>query len=674
MSERAGSAGRVVLRNLTAHDYPGHIYLVGRKPMVVDDRPCLTDIDDLPEGIDLAVIATPAAAVASTLEGCVRRRAGAAVVFASGYAETEGSGGAAAQEALGEIAVHGNLALLGPNSIGYANFVDRFSVAFSPQAVDAVARSEFGAVAVIGQSGGIAAHVAKSLINRGVPISYWLTSGNEAGVDVVDLIRFLADDAVTRTIAVYAEQIRRPGEFVAAIEEARARAISLVILHPGRSTLAQTALRSHTGAMVGDYSVMRLMTRHAGAALVDTLEELLDVTEALWRFPNPPAAGPGIVTFSGAMCAILSDASREIGLDLPELSPDQRQWLQDRLPAFLSARNPLDIGTQPVLFEPGAKALLDDPEIGSLLLSMPASEEVPLRAVLAAAEQSGKPLVVALHNEESALPAAFADVLQEQHVILTRSPERGLRTLAAVSAHARRLAGRAEQVPPRPLEDLPSLSAGTQAEWVGKGVLAAAGIKIPDGGLANSIEEALSTARRIGFPVAAKAQSAQLQHKTDAQMVVLDIADEAGLRAAWAGLNERLAHAGPQLTPDGILIEAMTSGGVELVVGARRHPGWGAVMMVGLGGVWIEALRDSVLLPVDSTKESIVSCLNELRGARLLNGFRGGPAADIEAVAAVVARIGQIMQTRKEIMEIEINPLLALPSGAVALDALIVTR
>jgi succinyl-CoA synthetase beta subunit len=225
-----------------------------------------------------------------------------------------------------------------------------------------------------------------------------------------------------------------------------------------------------------------------------------------------------------------------------------------------------------------------------------------------------------------------------------------------------------------PFKGLPKLGKSAQSEWLGKKVLAAAGIRVPDGDLARTVDEAAAVAKRIGYPVAIKAQAAALLHKTEAGGVMLNLADDAALRAAWDTLTKNVQRAAPDVTLDGVLVEKMSPKGVELMVGAKRDPGWGTVLLLGLGGIWVEALGDVQLLPGDAGEDQVREALGKLRSAKLLAGVRGAPRSDIEAVVQVVMAIGRLMRTMPELTEIDVNPLMvhAKGQGATALDALIV--
>jgi acyl-CoA synthetase (NDP forming) len=263
----------------------------------------------------------------------------------------------------------------------------------------------------------------------------------------------------------------------------------------------------------------------------------------------------------------------------------------------------------------------------------------------------------------------------ESPAVFSRSSDRMLRAITHYTRYGRLLARSRPAAAAKPVAGLPKLGKGTQPEWLGKNVLAAAGIRVPDGDLARTADEAISVAGRIGYPVVLKAQAAALSHKSEAGGVILNIANDDALRAAWDTLKRNVAGAAPGVTLDGGLVEKMSPKGIELMIGARRDPGWGAVLLVGLGGIWVEALNDVQLLPVDADRKEIAEALGKLRSAKILAGVRGAPPADIEAIVETVIGVGRLMQTVPEIVEIDVNPLMVhgRGQGATALDALIAT-
>jgi|HubBroStandDraft_3_1064219.scaffolds.fasta_scaffold01425_6 acyl-CoA synthetase (NDP forming) len=684
VSAKPGSAGRVVLELLHNNKFSGPIHIVGRSTADIEGHKVLASIDDLPENIDLAVLTLPAAAVREAVEGCVRRKVKAAVIFASGFAEV-GSDGNSEQDRIGAIARAGGVALVGPNCLGLMNFVDGFAaVFFSPQPIPRLPEGTRGAVAIVAQSGGLGNHLEAGLGARGVPVSCWISTGNEAGLGLADFIQYLLDDPVTQVIAIYAEDIRRPREFIDIAGEARRRGKPIVMLHPGRGVKAKEAARSHTGALTGDHAAMRTLVEQAGVVVVDNLDELMDVSEILARFPTPSKGDLGILTFSGAFCGIAHDFCEEIGVRLPALSKETLDQLTPILPAFLPPKNPLDLGTQtiqqPELLQTCVEALLHDPAIGALLISIPATSPrhsvIYVEGIAAASKTSSKPVALAILGDGSTLSPDFMAVVRKNNIVLSRSSDRTMRAMGKVIDYGNRNSALATRkaAPVAPVA-IPQLGAGAQPEWLGKKVLAALGIATPAGELARTVEAAVAVANRIGYPVAMKAQAAKLEHKTEAGGVMLGVANAEDVRSAWKTLHDNVARAQSGLKLDGVLVEAMSPRGLELVVGARRDPRWGPVVLVGLGGIWVEALGDVRLMPPDLSEAEIVGELHKLKTAKLLNGFRGAPPVDINAVADAVAAIGRLMRAHPGITEVDINPLMvhAAGHGATALDALIIT-
>lgn len=684
VSAKPGSAGRVVLELLGNNKFSGPVYLVGRSSTDIEGRKVLASIDEIPEDVDLAVLTLPAGAVREAVEGCVRRKVKVAVIFASGFAEV-GSDGVSEQDRIGEIARAGGLALVGPNCLGFMNFAEGFAaVFFSPQPTPRLPACTTGAVAIVAQSGGLGSHLQSGLNTRGVPVSCWISTGNEAGLGLADFIQYLLDDPVTQVIALYAEDIRRPQEFIDIAGEALQRGKPIVMMHPGRGAKAKEAARSHTGALTGDHAVMRTLVEHAGVVVVDTLDELMDVSEILARFPKPSKGDLGVLTFSGAFCGIAHDFCEDIGVHVPPLSAETVNHLTPLLPAFLPPKNPLDLGTQtiqqPELLQTCAEALLRDPAVGGLAISIPATSPrhslIYIEGIVAASKTSTKPVALAILGDASPLAPEFTAVVVKNKVVLSRSSDRTLRAMGKVIAYGNRnLALVQRKVVPLAPVRIPELSQGPQPEWLGKKVLAALGLKVPAGDLALSVEKAVSIADRIGYPVAMKAQGAKLEHKTEAGGVVLGVSNADEVRKVWTTLQQNVRRAQPGLKLDGVLVEAMSPRGLELVVGARRDRRWGPVLMVGLGGIWVEALGDVRLMPPDLTEDEILVELGKLRTAKLLKGFRGLPAVDVKAVAAAAAAVGRLMRARPDIAEVDVNPLMvhAAGDGATALDALIIT-
>ncbi|CAI09345.1 Organic acid-CoA ligase (ADP forming) similar to feruloyl-CoA synthetase [Aromatoleum aromaticum EbN1] len=671
------SFGGFVLANLENFGYRGDIHLVNRSRTHIQGRRCVPSVADLPHGVDVVVVAIPEAAVVDTVRACGERSANAAVIFSSGFAES-GDAGRTRQELLATVAGEAGLAIVGPNCMGLTNFIDGVPLTFEP--IEPLPRCDGQGIGIVAQSGAMAATIRDVLAGKGLPITYAISTGNEATLGAEDFLAHLIEDESTAVVGMYLEQIRRPRRFLELAAAARGAGKPVVLLVPGKSDRAREAAQSHTGALAGDYAVMRTLLESEGVVIVETLDELFDTVAILSRFPNPPASGPAFMTMSGALKNIALDQCDALGLAFPALSATTGAALRELLPAYATIDNPLDVTTVHVGSPevPGlvATRLLDDENIGSLIVSQVAGSRLSqldrARHLVPALGGTAKPVALVIMGDQSPLPEELTDAVRASRVPLFRSQDRALRAMAHVTAYARALE-RARSAPAR-LEiragALPG--AGTVAEYQGKQWLAAAGMTIPAGRLAGDVDEATRIAAEIGYPVVIKAQADALPHKSDVGGVIVALVDEAALRRGWEQLHTNLAQARPDLVLDGVLVETMAEKGLELVVGARRDPDWGPVVMVGLGGVWIEALKDVRLLPPDLGEAQIVEELHHLKGAALLRGLRGSPAVDVRKVAAAVAVVGALMRTNPEVTEIDINPLVAYPDRVVVLDALVV--
>jgi acyl-CoA synthetase (NDP forming) len=667
--------GGVILANCDRFGFSGDLHLISPTRDDIGGRPCVRSVDDLPEGVDALVLNVPRAAILPAIQAAARRRVGGVIVFSSGFAEA-GPEGQREQDEIAAICRRAGMALLGPNCMGYVNYAGGIALSFEP-----VTPQPLGArrsVAVIAQSGAAASGIRSGMQGRGISVALQAAIGNEAVVRASDLIDRIVAEGRADAIALYVEQIRDPAAFLAAVRRAREAGVPVIMMHPGRSKRGQEAAQSHTGSMVGDYALMRTSVENEAVVAVDTMDELFDTLAILHRYPTPTRGEIGVVTNSGAIRGMAFDFAEDIGLPIAQVSDVTLERLGALLPAGMEIDNPLDVGTtgfaKADIFGLATAAMLADPGVSAVLLPMagggPSQQRAKAEAIVPEALASTKPVVVAITGDESVLDPEFLLAMRASETPLFRSPERAMRALRLVRRYAAALHAAADRTPPatglaRWAEP------GVKPEYQGKHFLRSIGVRVPEGALAATLEEAVAIAARIGFPVVLKAQAAALSHKSDAGGVALNLRNEAALREGWTGMMDRLD--GTVL--DGVLVEQMSAPGLELVVGARNHPEWGPSVMVGLGGVLIEALDAAELLPADISHTRAVERIRALRGAKLLGEFRGRPARDVDAVADVVVKVGAAMRAGTGIQEIDINPLMVLAQGegAVALDALIVT-
>jgi acyl-CoA synthetase (NDP forming) len=676
-SATPGALGAGVLANLDRFGFPGDVHLINPNRSEINGRRCLRSTRDLPYGVDCAVFAIPSSGMTEAMAGCAARGVGGAVIFSGGFAEA-GPAGRALQDEIAGIARQHGIVLEGPNCLGFVNNVDRVALTFSPAApVNLEGRRAIG---IVSQSGAMASVLRAAFNAHDVAFSYAISTGNEALSSIEDYIAFLMDDAATTVIALIAEQFRHPRRFLELARSARERGKLIVVLHPGRSIAAQISAQTHTAAMSGDWQVMRAFVGHAGAVLVDTIEELIDVSEMLARFGGPLNGSLAVLTESGIFKGQVLDLCEELGIDLPAPSPQSLDALAALAPDLILPTNPLDLTAQalidPKLLPDAINAFLKDDHVGCLMLSpmcphpgMTKRRMEPLIGHLNT-ERPPKPVVFAMLGDDAEVPAEIISGFRQLDIPFFRSPERALRALGRISHIGEPSAHAPSPAAPAQAE---RLRAGTVPEYLAKQLLADFGFPTPPGGLARDVDAAAAVAARIGFPLALKAQSAALSHKSDAGGVVLGLKDAAELAAGWTKLHRDVARSRPGLVLDGVLVEAMAAKGFELILGARDDKDWGPALIIGLGGIWTEALGDIRVLPPYLTPDQITGEFRKLRGAKLLSGFRGSPPVDVKAAAEVTARLGAFILAHPEITEIDLNPVVVYPEGrgAAVLDAVI---
>jgi len=680
-SDKPGALGASILGNLDRCGFAGEVYPINPNRERIGARPCLASVDDLPEGVDVAVLAIPRAGVLNAVRGLAARKAGAAIIFAAGFAEG-GPEGVAEQAEIARIAAESGMVIEGPNCLGMVNHVDGVPLTFVETEVVPLAGRK--AIGVVSQSGAMAAVLCTTLLARDLAVSFSVSTGNEAASGVEDYVDWLIDDPSTHVIAMIVEQFRRPRRILAAARRAREAGKPIVLLHPGKSSAARESAATHTGAMAGDYKLMRAKIGREGVIFAETLEELGDIAEILVRCP--PLARPELAVMgeSGAFKALTLDLAEELGIALTALDDANAPALRAALPPFVPVSNPLDITaqglSQPDIYTRTLGALIDDDRVGAvvagIIQSDPVTAQIKVPAILAALEGRAlaKPLLFAGLDEGADMPAAYVAALRAKDVPWFPSTERAFRALARIGGLAAREPGGSA---PASLS-VPGLAgiSGVVPEYRAKALLAPLGMAFPEGRFAASADEAVAAAEAIGFPVAMKAQAAALGHKSDAGGVLLNLADSDAVRAAWGQIHANVAVYSSAIMLDGVLIEKMGARGIEMIVGARNDPEWGAVVLAGFGGVTAEILQDVRLITPDLDEKAVIAELMQLRSAALLSGYRGSPPLDVPALARLIVTVSRIMAAEPGLIELDLNPVIIHPvgQGAIALDALMLVE
>jgi len=665
-SPRAGSFGLRTLENLA--NFRGAVWPVNAKYPKIGDYACYPSLASLPGKPDLVALVVPREGVEGALKEAAAAGAGGVVVYASGYGEMARDEGAAEQRRLSDIARAARMPMLGPNCMGLVNHELGVGVSFIPEYSKMPRR--VGPIAFVSQSGALGYCLAQAA-ERGLGYRYFFSVGNSSDVDVADLIGAMAEDPGVRAIACLFEGVPDARRLLEAGERARTAGKPVIVYKLGVSDDGAAAARSHTGSMAGSAAAFRALFDRAGFAVADDYEALVEYAKFFAAAGKPLAKGVAVVSGSGGAGIIAADMAARHGVPMPQPVEATTAVLRSVVPEFGAARNPCDPTGQvlsvPESYNKCCQALLDDPQYGVLLCAMSVSsrETGPKRStdISALARSQPKPIAVAWVSEWLQGPGSEAYEADDR-VGFFRSMDR---CYAAIAAWQRWHEQPSVQEPRLSTRNSLSFPKGKKVlgEREAKAVLAKYGIRSAPERQAKNADEAARAAAELGYPVVLKADG-DIEHKTEADAVRLDLRDEAALRAACAAMSA---------AKNGFLVQAMVKGGVELVVGVKRDAQCGPVLLVGLGGVLVEVLRDTALALAPVGKLEARRMLESLKGYKLLQGYRGAPPADLDAVCEAIARISEFAADHADaIEEIDVNPLLARADGAVALDALIVLR
>ncbi|MFE9766138.1 acetate--CoA ligase family protein [Streptomyces sp. NPDC005808] len=635
--------------------------------------PCFPSVSDLPEQVDLAVllVGDPLPMIEKLAEAKVRF----AVAFASGFAET-GAEGALAQARLATAVAGSGLRLLGPNT--NLNAFEEF-------------RDDLDgpAIALITQSG----HQGRPVFamqELGVRLSHWAPTGNEADLETADFISYFSERPEVGAIACYLEGLKDGRSFLLAADRAARRGVPVVAVKVGRTETGARTAASHTGKLTGADTVVDAAMRQYGVIRVDGLDELQDTAALLARARAPQADGVVVYSISGGTGAHFADLASGAGLSLPTLPPDKQAELHEWIPDYLNVANPVDNGGHPVGDWRGRKiidAILADPSVGVLVCPItgpfPPMSDKLAQDLVDAAEQSDK-LVCVVWGSPVGTEAAYRETLLGSSRVATfRTFANCITAVRAYLDHHRFAAAYRSPFDEAPRTPSPSfrkaqalMRPGQQlSEHAAKQLLRAYGIRVPREQLVTSAAAAVRAASLIGYPLVMKASGAPIAHKTELGLVKLPLTSASQVRDAYRELTDIARYEGISL--DGVLVCQMVERGVEMVVGVTHDELFGPTVTVGLGGVLVEVLRDAAVRVPPFGEDQARTMLAELRGRALLDGVRGAPPVDIDALVEVVIRVQRMaLELGDDIAELDINPLMVLPrgQGAVALDALVVCR
>ena len=681
-SPKGGYGGRLLNAVLKCKDRV-RIYPVNPNYDEISGAKCYRSIAELPEAPDLVGIVVPYDKVLPVMKECAAKKAGSAIVISAGFAERGIAARLDLQKEVGAFAKESGLRITGPNCLGLANVRDDIWATASSRTLGGLT----GHIALVCQSGATAfGPFLLRAVDAGIGLSHIISTGNETDLDFADFARYLIDDPNTRVIAGFVEGFKDVQKFIAVAALAAERGKPIVLIKIGRSASGAEAARSHTAALTGADALYEAVFKQYGVIRVQDYDELLEVSHLLANNKKPPQRGIAVVSHSGGISSLTADMLGLSGLELPALTAPARDGINGILKDFGWAANPADVTgfARGEHFPQIMDFMINEPTVGTLVIaSAGAGNQVD--HVIAQRDKSDKGVVffwTASRGDKTSLPK-----LKASNIPIFYSPEklaRGLKYL--VDYHAWRdqcAAGGIALVPAQngaqkeSLQKLEKIGRTTLSESESKQAIAAWSITAPRETLTQSAAAAADAAKTIGYPVVIKVDSPEIPHKTEAGVVRLGLKSADEVRTAYAEIMANALHHAPNAKINGVVVQEMIAGGVETIVGVSYDAQLGPMLLFGSGGVMVEVYNDVALRHCPITRSEALEMIAEVKGAKLLRGFRGKPAADVDALADTLVSVSHLaVHLEGGLAELDINPLMVLPKGqgVKAVDALVVLK
>lgn len=685
VSDDAARPGSQAVRALLKNGYAGKIYPVNPKYEAFEGMKCYPSVEAIPEHVDLVVIGVPAQGVQPVLEQCVSRKVGFAVILSGGFRES-GPEGIERERRMLETARQSGLRILGPNCLGFANIHSNVYAAFG--SITREPKLKKGGVSLVTQSGGFGYSIALACAEAGVGFRHVVATGNESDIDTIELIDALIDDAETRIIVAYIEGTEDGRALLDVGRKALAAGKPVLLWKGGVTEQGARAAASHTASMTGNYDFYRALFKQTGIVELREIHEAVDYLKALAGGRYPEGGGVAVLGVSGGSAIVFSDAGEPEGLQLCDLSEETQQRLAKVVPNIGAVHNPVDLtagyfsAANQDKLELALHAVLDDPKVHSVCINTAttgkAGSLVAAQVLARVAAGAKKPLVVFSSAPSSQIADALS-VFNEACVPVLPSPSRAAKALAMLARYRqaqRRLAWHAGE--PVASEDLAppaewSGAAGALSETQSKAILSAAGIPVTRDVIVQGVDAGVFDS--MTAPLVVKIVSSDIPHKTEAGGVKVGIRTRGELESAIGEVLKNARSYKPDARIDGVLVSEMVTGGFELIAGVVNDIVFGPVVVVGAGGIYAELMRDSACRIAPFDEAVAREMLDELRCRPILDGVRGAPPLDVDAVARALAALSRFAWAQRErVQEVDLNPLFVLPSGVAAADALIVLR
>ena len=667
--------GFAVLHNIVQHGYEGRIYPVNPKADEILGLTCYASILDIPDPVELAVVVIPAKYVAQTLEDCGKKGVKGAIVISAGFRET-GSQGAKMERALVDIARRYDMRLVGPNCLGIIDTIGKMNASF------AVGMPRRGKIAFMSQSGALCTSILDMALAENVGFSRFISLGNKADLNEIDFVQAWGEDEESRVIMAYLEGIANGAQFMD-VARMVTKSTPFIAVKSGSTSAGSRAVSSHTGTLAGSEKAYDSAFNQSGIIRADSVQELFDYSIAFARQPLPQNDRIAIVTNAGGPGIMATDALERAGLQLASMEPQTMEHLREHLPAAASVLNPVDVLGDALAdrYAMAIDAVLNDPNVSGLIVILTpqimTQIEETARAVGEASRRFDKPIFASFMGEMYTAPGV--KILNEYNVPNYVVPERAVAAMRAMQ--------RQVQWMERPLQTVEQFEADKAAvrrvfakaredgrltigDAEAREIMGAYGIRMPASSLAPTADEAVAFADEIGYPVVMKIASPDILHKTDVGGIKVGLRNANDVRDAFDLLIYRTTRFMPDAKVWGCLVQEMVSGAREVIVGMNRDPQFGPLLMFGLGGIYVEVLKDVAFRVAPISRQEALELVKEIRSYNLLRGVRGEKPADVDALVDVLLRVSQLVTDFPSVVEMDINPLMVLEAGrgAMAVD------
>lgn len=671
-SQNLDSIGGQPIKFLQKYNYKGTIMPVNPKYSEIAGLKCYPSISSITEEIDIVLVSVAAHRVLPVVKECVEKKAHFVVIFSSGFAEI---GNKKEQQELIDAIAGTGTRILGPNNQGIVNFIEGIPAGFNPLLEAEVIHK--GNIGIVAQSSGMGFATIGFAIQQGLGISHIATVGNQADISMMELIQFMLEDEETSIVTCIVEGIKPNSNLPELAKLAKQKGKELVFLKLGRTAVGKKASMSHSGSLAGDADVFEAFCRQAGIISVRDMEDLIDVLVGL-QGKKPGGDRLAIVTETGGSGILAADISETFHLKTPRLTEETISSLKAILPTFASAQNPVDftaqIFNQEDLFRNCLMEVVKDSNIDVLMFSFGPTRgklaEKMADDIIEVSKKLDKPIFISWLTPEQ----PFFGKIRAANIPLYPTPYRCIRALGHIIRQVQQPAEKKSASEHKHVDS----QAASLTEYQTKKMLGQQGIALPKGGLATTLEEALSLAAQIQYPVVLKLMSPQITHKTDAGLVILGIKDEQELAASYGTILERAGKSFPGAAIEGVLVEEMVMKPVaEVLLGIKYDVTFGPVMIFGLGGIFVEVLGDVARRVLPLTREQAFEMIASIKAYPLLNGYRGRPKGDLDALVDTILNVSRFaLEQQDTFSEMDINPIFLMPEGkgAICGDALLIPR